>query len=185
MFAKQSAISYTEYLSYEQESSIKHEFVNGQAFAMAGASETHNVIVGNLIAGIRPHLRGSGCRVFPSDMKLTVAAADNATYYPDVMVVCDRTDSDPYVKQKPCLLVEVLSQSTALLDRREKLFNYQKLPSLQEYVLVSQSEMQVELYRKDADGKWLVQSLHAGDTLHLGSIDLAIALSEIYEDVEF
>jgi Uma2 family endonuclease len=117
-------------------------------------------------------------------MKLTIAAADNATYYPDVMVVCDRTDSDPYIKQKPCLLIEVLSPSTALLDRREKLFNYQKLESLQEYVLVSQSEVKVELYRRDNDGGWLVQSLGTADNLYLQSIDLAIALSEIYEDVE-
>jgi Uma2 family endonuclease len=184
MFARQPEITYAEYLTYEHESEVKHEFVNGQAFAMAGASEAHNLIVGSLFSRFRSHLRGKPCRVFSSDMKLTIAEANNATYYPDVMVVCDRTDSDPYVKQKPCLLVEVLSQSTALLDRREKLFNYQKLESLQEYVLVSQSEVKVELYRKDLDGGWLVQSLGTGESLYLQSIDLAIALSEIYEDVE-
>ncbi len=184
MLARQPDLTYAEYLTYEQASPTKHEFVNGEAFAMAGANEDHNVISSNLVACIRPQLRGSSCRVFSSDMKLTIAAADNATYYPDVMVVCDRTDSDPYIKQKPCLLIEVLSPSTALLDRREKLFNYQKLESLQEYVLVSQSETKVELYRRDIDGGWLVQSLGAGDNLYLQSIDLAIALSEIYEDVE-
>jgi Uma2 family endonuclease len=184
MFARQPDLTYAEYLAYEHESEVKHEFVNGQAFAMAGASEDHNVIASNLVACIRPSLRGTGCRVFSSDMKLTIAEANNATYYPDVMVVCDRTDSDPYVKQKPCLLIEVLSPSTALLDRREKLFNYQKLESLQEYVLVSQSEVKVELYRKDLDGGWLVQSLGTGESLDLRSIDLAIGLSEIYEDVE-
>lgn len=184
MFARQPEMTYAEYLAYEYESKNKHEFVNGQAFAMAGASANHNVIASNLVACIRPHLRGSSCRVFFLDMKLTIAAANNATYYPDVMVVCDRTDSDAYVKQKPCLLVEVLSTSTALLDRREKLFNYQKLESLQEYVLVSQSEQQVELYRRDRDGGWLVQSLGGGDSLRLQSIDLAIALSDIYEDIE-
>ena len=117
------------------------------------------------------------------DMKLTIASANNATYYPDVMVVCDRTDSDAYVKQKPCLLIEVLCPSIAMLDRHEKLFNYQQLPSLQEYVLVSQSEIKVELYRRDRDGGWLVQSWGLGDSLHLQSIDLAIAISDIYEDV--
>jgi Uma2 family endonuclease len=183
MFARQPALSYAEYLAYEHQSKTKHEFVNGEAFAMAGASEDHNVITSNLVACIRPRLRGSGCRVFSSDMKLTIAPANNATYYPDVMVVCDRTDSNPYVKQKPCLLIEVLSPSTALLDRREKLFNYQKLESLQEYVLVSQHEIKVELYRKDQDGSWLVQCLGVGDSLDLRSIDLAIALSDIYEDV--
>jgi Uma2 family endonuclease len=184
MFAKQPDLTYAEYLAYERESKTKHEFVNGEAFAMAGASEDHNVISSNLVACIRPRLRGSSCRVFSSDMKLTIASADNATYYPDVMVVCDRTDNDPYVKQKPCLLVEVLSPSTAMLDRREKLFNYKQLESLQEYVLVSQSEVKVDLYRRDSDGGWLVQSLGVGDTLHLQSIDLAIALSDIYEDVK-
>lgn len=184
MFARQPDLTYEEYLAYEQASPTKHEFMNGQAFAMAGASEDHNVIASNLVACIRPRLRGSACRVFSSDMKLTIASADNATYYPDVMVVCDRSDSNPYVKQKPCLLIEVLSPSTALLDRREKLFNYQKLESLQEYVLVSQSEVKVELYRRDRDGGWLVQCLGVGDSLDLRSIDFAIALSEIYEDVE-
>jgi len=183
MFARQPDLTYAEYLTYEQASLIKHEFMNGQAFAMAGASEDHNVIASNLVACIRPRLRGTSCRVFSSDMKLTIASANNATYYPDVMVVCDRSDNDPYIKQKPCLLVEVLSPSTALLDRREKLFNYQRLESLQEYVLVSLSEVKVELYRRDRDA-WLVQCLGVGDSLHLQSIDLAIALSDIYEDVE-
>ena len=183
MLVRQPDLTYSEYLAYEQASYKKHEFINGQAYAMAGASEDHNVISSNLVALIRPHLRGKPCRVFFSDMKLTIASANNATYYPDVMVVCDRTDSDPYVKQKPCLLIEVLSPSTAMLDRREKLFNYQKLASLQEYVLVSQSEIKVELYRRDPEG-WLVQSLSVGDSLQLQSIDLAIALSDIYEDVE-
>ena len=183
MLVRQPDLTYSEYLAYEQASYKKHEFINGQAYAMAGASEDHNVISSNLVALIRPHLRGKPCRVFSSDMKLTIASANSATYYPDVMVVCDRTDSDPYVKQKPCLLIEVLSPSTAMLDRREKLFNYQKLASLQEYVLVPQSEIKVELYRRDPEG-WLVQSLSMGDSLQLQSIDLAIALSDIYEDVE-
>ncbi len=184
MFARQLDLTYSEYLTYEQSSPTKHEFVNGQAYVMAGASEDHNLLVGGLFSRIWNHLRGKPCRVFSSDMKLTIASANNATYYPDVMVVCDRTDSDPYIKQKPCLLIEVLSPSTAMLDRREKLFNYQKLESLQEYVLVSQSEVKVELYRKDRDDGWLVQCLSAGDSLDLQSIDLEIALSEIYEDVE-
>ena len=130
MFAKQPYLTYAEYLAYEHQIKIKHEFVNGEAFAMAGASEDHNLIAGTLFSRFRFHLRGKPCRVFMSDMKLTIAAANNATYYPDVMVVCDRTDNDAYVKQKPCLIVEVLSLSTAMLDRREKLFNYQKLESL-------------------------------------------------------
>ncbi|NMF61115.1 Uma2 family endonuclease [Pseudanabaena yagii] len=183
MIARQPELTYSEYLAYEQSSPKKHEFVNGQAFAMAEEDENHNLIVINLVGCIHPHLRGTGSRLLALAMKLTIASANNATYYPDVMVVCDRSDNDPYVKQKPCLLIEVLSPFTAMLDRREKLFNYQKLESLQEYVMVSQTEIKVELYRRDPEG-WLVQSLSIGESLQLQSIDLAIALSDIYEDVQ-
>jgi Uma2 family endonuclease len=183
MLDRQPDLTYSEYLAYEQTSLTKHEFVNGQAFAMAEEDENHNLIVGNLVACILPHVRVTGSRLLALAMKLTIASANNATYYPDVMVVRDHTDSDPYVKQKPCLLIEVLSTSTAMLDRREKLFNYQKLETLQEYVLVSQSEINVELYRRDPEG-WLVQSLSMGESLQLQSIDLAIALADIYEDVK-
>jgi len=183
MLARQPDLTYSEYLAYEQDSPTKHEFVNGQVLAMAEEDENHNLIVGNLVGCIHPHLRGTGSRLLALAMKLTIASANNATYYPDVMVVCDHTDSDPYVKQKPSLIIEVLSPSTAMLDRREKLFNYQKLESLQEYVMVSQTEFNVELYRRDPEG-WLVQSLSIGESLQLRSIDLAIALAEIYEDIE-
>ncbi len=118
MLAKQPTLNYDEYLAYEQTSPIKHEFLYGQAFAMAVASEIHNLIAGSLFSQLRLHLRTNNCRVFMSDMKLSIAAADNATYYPDIMVVCDPTDQDPYVKQQPCLLVEVLSPSTAAIDEK-------------------------------------------------------------------
>jgi Uma2 family endonuclease len=156
--------------------------VNGQAFAMVDEDANHNLIVGNLVGCIRPHLRGTGSRLLALAMKLTISSANNATYYPDVMVVGDRNDNN-YVIQNPFLVVEVMSPFTAVLDRREKRFNYQCLESLQEYVLLSQSEVKVEVYRRDSDGGWLVQCLGVGDSLHLQSIDLAIALSDIYEDV--
>ncbi|PZU97755.1 MAG: hypothetical protein DCE90_06660 [Pseudanabaena sp.] len=182
MFVKQPELTYAEYLNHEYVSSIKHDFVNNQVFAIAGTDANHNLIVCNLVAVIHQCLRGRNLRLFALDMKLTIAAANNATYYPDVMVVGDRGDSN-YVVKNPFLVVEVMSPFTAILDRREKRFNYQRLESLQEYVLLSQSEIKVEVYRRDDDGGWLVQSLGVGDSLHLQSIDLAIALSDIYEDV--
>jgi Uma2 family endonuclease len=182
-FVKQSKLTYAEYLDHECISSIKHDFVNSQIFAISGSDANHNLIVCNLVAAIHQCLRGRSSYLFALDMKLTIALADNATYYPDVMVVGDRTDSDAYVMRKPCLVMEVMSPFTAMLDRREKLFNYQKLESLQEYVLLSQFEVKVEVYRRDGDGGWLVQSLGFGDSLDLQSINLAIALSDIYEDV--
>ncbi|MFM7888055.1 MAG: Uma2 family endonuclease [Pseudanabaena sp.] len=182
MFVKQPELTYAEYLDHECISSIKHDFVNNQVFAIAGTDANHNLIVCNLVANIHQGLRGRNLCLFALDMKLTIAAANNATYYPDVMVVGNRNDNN-YVMQNPILVVEVMSPYSAILDRREKRFNYQCLESLQEYVLLSQSEVKVEVYRRDSDGGWLVQSLDAGDNLHLQSIDLAIALSDIYEDV--
>ncbi|MDX2255137.1 MAG: Uma2 family endonuclease [Pseudanabaenaceae cyanobacterium bins.39] len=183
MFSKQPELTYEMYLDHECVSSIRHDFVNREMFAIARADANHNLIVCNMVAGIHGRLRGTNYRLFALDMKVSIAAADYATYYPDVVVVGDHGDIDPFVIQKPCLLVEVMSPCTALLDRREKRFNYQKLGSLQEYVLVSQFDMKVELYRRDLQGGWLVESLGVGDSLHLQSIDLAIALSDIYEDV--
>ena len=180
-FAKQPELTYAEYLNHEYVSSIKHDFVNNQIFAITGSDSNHNLIVCNLVAAIHQTLRGTNSRLFALDMKLTIATANNATYYPDVMVSGDR-DNNNYVIQNPSLVIEVMSPFTALLDRREKRFNYQRLESLQEYVLVSQSEVKVEVYRRD-NGSWLVQCLGAGDSLHLQSIDFAIALSDIYEDV--
>jgi Uma2 family endonuclease len=156
--------------------------VNNQVFAIAGTDANHNLIVCNLVAAIHQRLRGRNLRLFALDMKLTIAAANNATYYPDVMVVGDRGNNS-FVIQNPSLVVEVMSPFTAILDRREKRFNYQRLESLQEYVLLSQFEVKVEVYRRDDDG-WLVQCLGVGDSLSLQSIDLAIALSDIYEDVK-
>ncbi|NUN64623.1 Uma2 family endonuclease [Pseudanabaena biceps] len=183
MFVKQSELTYAEYIDRERISSIKHDFVNSQIFAIAGSDANHNLIICNLVASIHQRLRGTNSRLFALDMKLTINLANNATYYPDVMVVGDRDDGN-YVIRNPSLVVEVMSPYTVMLDRREKRFNYQKLESLQEYVLVSQAEINVEVYRRDQDGGWLVQCLDAGDSLHLRSIDLAIALSDIYEDVE-
>lgn len=182
MFVKQPELTYAEYLDHECISSIKHDFVNNQVFEIAGTDANHNLIVCNLVSSIHHRLRGRNLRLFALDMKLTIAAANNATYYPDVMVVGDRNDNN-YVIQNPFLVVEVMSPFTALLDRREKHFNYQCLESLQEYFLLSQSEVKVEIYRRDDDGSWLVQCLGVGDSLDLQSIDLAIVLSDIYEDV--
>jgi Uma2 family endonuclease len=179
-------VSVEEYLQGEQISEIKHEYVCGQVFAMSGASRAHNLIAGNIYALLRSHLRGSNCRTFISDMKvkLTTAQKNNDLfYYPDVVVTCDREDNRKFFLTSPCSIFEVLSPSTETIDRREKRLNYQNLDSLQEYILVSQDKIQVEIYRKDDRGKWLVKSLSQGDILELRSIDFQIAIADIYEDV--
>ncbi|MBW4492719.1 MAG: Uma2 family endonuclease [Oscillatoria princeps RMCB-10] len=175
-------LSFAEYVEFEKNSPIRHEYVGGQVFAMTGSSQEHNLIAGNIHARLHPHLRGSSCRVFMSDMKVRIEAA-NTGYYPDVMVVCDPQDRDRYVKTSPTLIVEVLSPSTESTDRREKLLNYQKLPSLQEYILVSQEEIKIEIYRKDPQGNWTLETLGKDDQLRFESVGLTVTLAEIYEDV--
>jgi Uma2 family endonuclease len=177
-----SCLTFPEYLELELDSPIRHEYVGGQIFAMSGASEEHNAIALNIGARLRYHLRGTNCRAFVSDMKLSIAEADHATYYPDVMVVCSRQDRDRYFKTQPCLIVEVLSPTTAAIDKREKLLNYQKLASLQEYILISQTEAKVEAYRKDESGNWYLQTVTQGG-LEFSSVNLTMSLAEVYEDV--
>jgi Uma2 family endonuclease len=183
----QSAINFItieEYLELEQNSEIRHEYVDGEVFAMAGASEEHNLIVTNLIALLRPHLRGTPCRTFASDMKVKVKVQKaDIFYYPDVLVTCDPNDNEKYFKTSPKLIVEVLSNSTKTIDKREKRLNYQNIKSLQEYVLIYQDEIKVEVYRKDNQGNWLMQILGKDDELHLDSIDLTLTMAEVYEDV--
>lgn len=179
-----SCLTASEYLSIEQHSEIRHEYVDGEIFAMAGASEEHNLIAGNIYNLLRSHLRGTSCRTFMSDMKLKINIAQaDIFYYPDIVVTCDPQDKEKYFKTRPSLIVEVLSDSTKVIDKREKRSNYRTLDSLQEYVLVYQDEMKVEIYRKNDDGDWIMQTLGKGDLLELNSVGLRLSLNDIYEDV--
>ncbi|HAN75345.1 MAG TPA: hypothetical protein DCQ51_19970 [Planktothrix sp. UBA8407] len=170
-----------DYLNAEANSQTRHEYVGGYVFAMAGASEEHNIIAGNIYALLRPHLRGSSCRVFVSDMKVKVQ--DDIFYYPDLLVTCNPQDDHRYFKTQPNLIIEVLSESTETTDRREKLINYQTLESLKEYVLISQDQIQVEVYRQDIEGNWTVQILGQQDNLNLESVGLTLTMAQVYEDV--
>ena len=177
-------ITVEEYLDLEQDAEIRHEYVAGQIYGMAGASEAHNLVVGNIFALLRPHLRGSSCRGFVSDMKVKVKMQQaDIFYYPDLLVTCDPNDNKKYFKTSPNLIVEVLSNSTETTDRREKRLNYQSLNSLQEYVLVSQDEIKVEVYRRDKNNNWTVETLAKNDNLELNSVGLTLTMADIYEDV--
>ncbi|PAX51137.1 Uma2 family endonuclease [Brunnivagina elsteri] len=184
MHSPVNLLTVEEYLKAEEYSEIRHEYVDGEIFAMAGASEEHNLIAGNIFTLIRPHIRGTSCRVFVSDMKvkLKVQKAD-IFYYPDLLVTCDPNDGERYFKTSPNLIVEVLSNSTKTIDKREKRLNYQSIESLQEYVLVSQDEIKVEVYRKDAQGNWSLEILSKDDNLELKSVGLTLTMADIYEDV--
>jgi len=177
-------VTVNDYLKFEQASEVRHEYVAGQVYAMAGASEEHNLIVINLVSLLRPHLRGSSCRVFVSDMKVKVELQNtDMFYYPDLLVTCDRSDPERYFKTNPSLIVEVLSNSTETTDRREKRINYQTIKSLQEYVLISQDTIKVEIYRKDEKYHWIIETLGKNDNLELNSVGLNLTMTDIYEDV--
>jgi Uma2 family endonuclease len=180
--AQPTGISVEEYLDAELRSQERHEYVAGEVYAMTGASERHNLITGNILATLHGKLRGGPCRVFASDMKLRVEAV-NAFYYPDILVVCDQSDREQNFKQRPCLIIEVLSPSTAGTDRREKLHAYRTLASLREYVLVDQKQRAVWVYQRAGDA-WLLDKLDTGDLLRLESLDVTLSLDEIYDNVE-
>ena len=128
----QALTSIEYYLEGEQRGDSKHEFLAGQVVAMVGATRSHALIAGSLHAALLPAARRKGCQLFSSDMKLRLELGGNTIfYYPDLLLSCDPQDRDPYFRRAPCMIVEVLSASTARIDRREKLLAYQSLPSVQ------------------------------------------------------
>lgn len=182
--AQEYLIPVPEYLEGEQHSDIRHEYLAGRVYAMAGAGEKHNLIAGNLFFHLRAAVRGKECRAFISDMKVRVEQND-AYYYPDVMVTCDPQDTESLSKQLPCLIVEVLSPSTEAIDRREKLVAYRTLPSLRYYLLVSQDQRRVEVYQRGDDGKWHFEIVEIVGKVAIACDGLAanFSLDDIYEDV--
>ena len=176
-------LSAEDYLAGEDSAPVRHEYLNGTAYAMAGGSDAHNSIALNLAFALRRHLQGKGCKVYMAEVKARVLTAEADTfYYPDVMVTCDVRDTHPYYKQFPKLVIEVLSESTERIDRAEKSGNYTQLDSLEEYVLVAQDRIEVTVFRRETGWK---PTVLAGLTniLKLQSVGLEIPLSAIYEGV--
>ncbi|MBK1693640.1 hypothetical protein CKO09_02640 [Chromatium weissei] len=177
-------ITSDEYLTGEQISSIRHEYIAGQVFAMAGASEKHNRIAGNVFFHLRAATRGTRCGVFMGDMKVHIAT-HQIFYYPDVVLTCDVDDREPFYKTAPCFIAEVLSPSTELTDRREKLANYRMLPSLRYYLLIAQEQRMVELYQRNDAGQWLYSCYEDTGELQFNCppLQLQLTLADLYEDV--
>jgi Uma2 family endonuclease len=186
--AKVLPISEADYLSGEPSSTIRHEYVAGQVYAMAGAGKSHNTIALNIATRLRNHLRGTPCRSYIADMKVRVER-EQAYFYPDVAVTCSERDTAAAAPKDyltaPSLIIEVLSPSTETIDRREKMRAYASLESLHEYVLVESLSQQVEVYHKLPAGGWEQWILSAGEAVCLDSVGLALDFSEIYEDVVF
>lgn len=171
-----------DYLLGEQLSPVRHEYVAGEVYAMAGASEDHNLISGNIFAALHSHLRGKKCRTFMNDMKVKIWINHDLFYYPDIMVVCDPEDDHRYFKHRPTVIIEVLSDETRRIDEQEKLLSYLRLESLHEYVLVEQATMQVTIFRRVND--WQREMISGPEALlYLKSLDFSLPLPQVYEGV--
>lgn len=175
-----TGLTFKQYLEFEKSAKEKHEFVDGQLFLMAGASDRHNRLSGWLYAQFLS-TEVPPCRAFIADMKVQTPSGQG--YYPDVLVVCDEDDAHPYAKKKPCLIIEVLSESTEAIDRGEKLNNYRQFESLQAYLLVNQNAKRLELFRRDQDDSLRYEVFEEGDTLSLPRTDTTIAVDDLYKNL--
>ncbi|NJP22532.1 MAG: Uma2 family endonuclease [Hydrococcus sp. CRU_1_1] len=181
-----------EYLEMEATSDLKHEYIAGEIYAMAGATDAHVTIAGNIFAMLLAHLRGSGCRVYISDMKVRIEEK-NRFYYPDVMVTCEAEDRENNTYKKfPCLIIEVLSDSTEAFvprsgsfgDRGDKFADYQSLSSLQESVLINTKRPRIECFRRTNEELWLLQSYELQNKqFELTSVKFTRHINEVYEEV--
>lgn len=157
--------TFEAFLRSESHSQTRHEFVDGMLFAMAGGTDYHNTISGNIFTAVKAKARSRGCFAYMENM--LVQTPDGPTYYHDVFVTCDETNDGSKFKRFPCFVVEVLSDSTADIDRGEKLHKYRKIPTLKAYVLVSQSRPMVEVYRRLEDNTWRYKTLEGEGLLEL------------------
>ena len=172
-------ISVREYLDMEEVATIRHEYVSGTIHAQAGTTKRHNRIALNIATRLASSARGGPCRVYASDVKLRVS--DDIFYYPDVMVAREPEGQDPIYEDAPCLVVEVVSPSTATIDRREKLNAYRKVSTLKSYLIVDQENKQIERHWRDDDGLWWEAALVGTGEIPIPCPETRLSLEEIYE----
>jgi Uma2 family endonuclease len=173
-----------EYFIWEESQLEKHEFIDGEVYAMSGGTVNHSQIGVNFVTLLNSHLRGSGCKTLNSDCRVNIVESNNYTY-PDVSVTCDDRDktTTKYITY-PCLIIEVLSDSTEAYDRGGKFRMYRQNPILQDYVLVSSEKIEIDLYRKTESGSWEIINYQAGDTIELNSINLTFPIERIYDGID-
>jgi Uma2 family endonuclease len=177
-------ISVEDYLESERYSPVRREYYHGEVYAMAGASDNHGRIAINLITVLATHLRNSPCEPFSNDIKVRVTPT--VFYYPDILVSCEGNPESPYFRNSPILIVEIVSRSTERVDRTEKVFAYQQIPSLQEYAVIDQYRMEVQVHRRQENGGWITYFFNElDDIVEFTSVDLTIPLPEIYRRVTF
>ncbi|PPD40770.1 MAG: hypothetical protein CTY16_17075 [Methylobacter sp.] len=172
-------ISEEEYLASEQVSDIRHEYIGGQVYAMAGAGYNHNCIAANIMRKFGNHLEGTPCATFVADMKVRLG---KDYVYPDVLVDCGKLSGDDYFANSPVIIVEVLSPSTRKTDTTTKLIRYINLPSVQEYVLVEQDFVSVQVLRRSQH--WQPEYFYLGDAVTFAPIGLTLAVEAIYDRVD-
>ena len=186
--APQPRLSFDDWLAIERTATDQRsEYVDGEIFAMTGGTEEHNLIVANLVRELGNQFKDRPCRVYPSDMKVHIAADDVGTY-PDVMVICGERefyDGRRDMVTNPIVVVEVLSDSTEAYDRGDKFRHYRSLRSLQAYLLLSQYRMQAELFLRQPDGTWSLSSYQdPSDSIPLRVVEAELSLAEVYDKVE-
>jgi Uma2 family endonuclease len=174
-----------EYFAWEEQQLEKHELIDGRVYrigidAMSGGSKNHSLLAAKLITLLSNHLAGSHCDVATSDLRINILNTSNYIY-PDASVTCDDHDktTTQYITY-PCLIVEVLSKSTEAYDRGNKFRLYRRNPELIDYLLVSSTSIEIDLYHKTESGDWVIINYQAGDTIELKSINLSFAIEQIY-----
>ena len=174
-----------EYFAWEEQQLERHEYIDGEVYAMSGGTINHGDIALNFGALLKSHMRGRGCKTLNSDCRVSIVGSTKYVY-PDLSVTCDERDQTTaqYITY-PCLIVEVLSPGTEAYDRGNKFKMYRRNPSLQEYVLVSAEMIEIELFRKTDTDDWRIINYQAGDTVELKSINLICPIEQIYEDIVF
>ncbi len=174
-------ISMADYLQAEESGPIRHEYAAGHLFAMAGGSKRHARISLNVAKALDTAASDEGCATYVADMRVRVS---EVVYYPDVMVVCEN-DAPTHYTEVPCLIAEVLSESTERIDRGEKLYNYRQIGTLLNYLLIAQDRVQVDLYRRK-ESAWLLETyVNLDDEIALDCPGCSLLLKHIYQQVEF
>lgn len=175
-----------EYLDWERQQDTRHEYFDGEIFAMTGASRKHNLVCGNTFSALHAQMRGGTCEVYNNDMRVKVSETGMYTY-PDIVAACDNPafeDAAADTLINPVLIIEVLSGSTEPYDRGAKFLHYRTLPSLRDYLLVAQDACRVEHYARQADNRWLLTEYQdPDDSVHLESVACRLVLREMYERV--
>ena len=174
-----------EYFAWEKQQIERHEYIDSEVYAMTSGSINHSEVAGKFVTILNNHLKGRGCKILTFDARVNIAKS-NDYVYPDVSVTCDNRDKNTaqYITY-PCLIIEVLSPSTAAYDRGDKFTMYRRNPVLQDYVLASADKMSIDLFHKDEQGKWDILNYQAGSLVELALIDLVFPIEDVYQEIVF